>query len=411
MTIVGRTALGRRLLVCSLAAGSVVLSCGGSERTSGGDDVGGSAGADASETGSGGSESTPGSGGTPGGGGAAGTDGQGGSPGSGGSNLGGDTASGGVGTGGEADTGGSSSGGTGGASSGGTGGPGSGGTGGAGGSATGGAVAGGGEAGSATGGAVAAGGAGGSAGLATGGAESGGAAGSAGSLGVGGVAGGGAGGQPDATGGSAGAAGEGGGWGWPGTVDSCEDATDEHLLAVVYDGPKVPEGMYDGDGRTGSLLTWEDGCATDIALARVMAGAELGSWDSESIASPYYYEFTSGTAPDEHVYRVTRCEFFDGTVLGEPYRDWEGARLLASYLWFIENRSNASAKLVAGAYGPSAAAYEFSLCFTMTVYGDWGLYDEITYYERHILVGLTGVVSIDADESLRTIEGQYNPNP
>jgi hypothetical protein len=229
---------------------------------------------------------------------------------------------------------------------------------------------------------------------------------------MGGTAGGGAGGQPGTTGGAAGSAGAGGGWSWPATVDSCDDATDEHVLAVVYDGPKVPEGMYDGDGRTGGLLTWEDGCATDIALARVMAGAELGSWDSEDDSSPYYYEFISGTAPNEHVYRVTKCEFYDGTALGEPYRDWEGARLLASYLWFIENRANASAKVVAGAYGLSAAEYEFFLCHTMTVYGDWGLYDQITYYERRITIDLSeGVVTIDADQSLRTIQGEYNPNP
>jgi hypothetical protein len=239
----------------------------------------------------------------------------------------------------------------------------------------------------------------------------GGAAGSAGSLSTGGVAGSGAGGTPDATGGSSGAAGAGGAWSWPATVDSCDDATDEHLLAVVYDGPKVPEGMYDGDSRIGGLLSWNDSCASDFAAARVLAEAEMGSWTSEDDSSPYYYEFISGTAPDERVHRVTKCEFFDGEVLGEPYRDWDGARLLVSYLWFVEYRVNASAKVVAGAYGPSAAAYEFFLCFTLTVYGDWGLYDEITYYERPITVDLSGVVSIDADQSLRTIQGQYNPSP
>jgi hypothetical protein len=242
----------------------------------------------------------------------------------------------------------------------------------------------------------------------------GGTAGSAGTPNAGGVAGvliGGGAGQPPTAGGAAGFAGAGGGWGWPTTLSECDAATNEHLWAVVYDGPKVPEGMYDGDGRTGGLLSWNDSCASDIAAARLLAESELGSWVSEDDSSPYYYEFVSGTAPDERVHRVTKCEFFDGTVVGEPYRNPDGVRLLASYLWFVEYRVNASAKVVAGAFGPSAARIEFALCFTITVYGDWGLSDSITYYERRFAVDLSGGVSIDPDESLRTIEGEYHPNP
>jgi len=108
---------------------------------------------------------------------------------------------------------------------------------------------------------------------------------------------------------------------------------------------------------------------------------------------------------------VTKCEFFDGSVLGEPYRNPDGVQLLASYLWFLENRANGSAKVVAGAFGPSAARYEFSLCHTMTVYGDWGLFDEITYYQRPVVVELSGLVTVAADQTLRTIQGQYNPEP
>jgi len=51
---------------------------------------------------------------------------------------------------------------------------------------------------------------------------------------------------------------------------------------------------------------------------------------------------------------VTKCEFFDGTVLGAPYRTLDGLGLLASYLWFTENRNNSSAKIVAVA--PVAAS-------------------------------------------------------
>ena len=53
----------------------------------------------------------------------------------------------------------------------------------------------------------------------------------------------------------------------------------------------------------------------------MLAEGQLGSWNSEDDSSPYYYEFISGTAPNEQVHRVTKCEFYDGTALGEPYRD------------------------------------------------------------------------------------------
>ena len=159
------------------------------------------------------------------------------------------------------------------------------------------------------------------------------------------------------------------------------------------------------------LLSWNDSCASDFAAARVLAQGVLGAWDSEDDSSPYYYEFISGTGSSAQVHRVTECEFYDGSVLGAPYRNPDGVRLLASYLWFIENRSNASLKVVAGAYGPSAASIEFFLCFTLTVYGDWGLYDQITYTERLVSVDTSGNVTIDPDQSLRTIQGQYHPNP
>jgi hypothetical protein len=40
-------------------------------------------------------------------------------------------------------------------------------------------------------------------------------------------------------------------------------------------------------------------------------------------------------------------------VPGEPYRNSDGLRLLASYLWIAEDRINASAKLVAGHSDPA----------------------------------------------------------
>jgi hypothetical protein len=54
---------------------------------------------------------------------------------------------------------------------------------------------------------------------------------------------------------------------------------------------------------------------------------------------------------------------------------------------------------------------QFFLCWTLTVYGDWGLYDEIRYYEQRYTVDASGTVGIGTDELLRTVQGRYNPNP
>ena len=86
--------------------------------------------------------------------------------------------------------------------------------------------------------------------------------------------------------------------------------------------------------------------------------------------------------------------------------------LVASYLWFAKNQSNNSAKIVAGAPVATAATVDqFFLCSTLTVFGDWGMYDEIRYYEQRHTLDASGTVVIGTEQLLRTIQGKYHPNP
>lgn len=203
-----------------------------------------------------------------------------------------------------------------------------------------------------------------------------------------------------------------GGSSWPATLARCSDATDEHLSAVVYEGSKAPA-PYDWSANPGGTLTWSAACASDLASARLLAAQALAVVDREDAASPYFYEFADETSRTyDQVYRATKCEFYDGAVLGTPYRSLDGLGLVASYLWFAKNRSNSSAKIVAGAPVATAATVDqFFLCSTLTVYGDWGMYDEIRYYEQRHTLDASGTVVIGTEQLLRTIQGKYHPNP
>ena len=379
----------------TLLAGAVALSCSGSTSASRGDGaLAGSGGARAPD---GAADAMPGTGGGPGGSGGAGTGGRTGSP--------------------DASTGG-----TAGTRTGGT--PGNGGTSGAGTTGTGGFGRGGaGGAGrvdvaGAGGSSLDAGGVGGlDAGRqgGAGGTDAGSSDGRGGMPGSGGAAGqdgGGVDGKPPLLDGGGETGGADAPWAWPATLGRCEQATDQHLLAVVYEGPKAPE-PYDWGSNPGGTLTWSATCANDLASARLLGAQALASLDREDATSPYFYEFADETSRTyDQIHRVTKCEFYDGAALGPTHRNLDGLGLVASYLWFTKNQTNASAKIVAGAPVALAATVdEFFLCSTLTVYGDWGMYDEIRYYERRHTLDVSGTVGIGTDELLRTLQGRYHPNP
>jgi hypothetical protein len=202
-----------------------------------------------------------------------------------------------------------------------------------------------------------------------------------------------------------------GGAAWPKTLAKCEDATDDQLRSVVYGTEKAPE-PYNWDALPGGTLTWDKACASDLATARSLAKAALTTLDRENATSPYYYEFVDETSQSyDQGYRVTRCEFYDGAVLGQPYRNLDGLGLLASYLWFIKNHNSGSHKIVASAPVVGSASPTLFLCYTLTVYGDWGLSDDIRYYQTRYALDASGSLTVADDEKIRNIQGKYNPNP
>jgi hypothetical protein len=364
-----------------LLASSLALSCGGTKSSSSNHPDTGSAGGGGAHSPDGAADSPRGTGGGPGGSGGSGTGGRsgvadagrGGTTGRGGETGGGTTRTGGIGAGGAAGTVGRDAGRVGGSTR----------------IDAAGAVGAGGRDASGMGGTT----------------------GAPGSGGVGGKDAGGTGGKPFVLDGSADGIEIDGSAVLPVTLAKCDDATDEQLRAVVYDSAKAPE-PYDWDANAGGTLAWDQACAGDLAAARLLAKTALDTLDREDAESPYYYEFADETSRSyDQIYRVTKCEFFDGAVLGQAYRTPHGLGRLASYLWFVKNHNNGSAKIVAGAPGADSAPLEFFLCHTLTAYGDWGLYDEIRYYERRYTVDASGALATESDRSLRDVQGKYNPNP
>jgi hypothetical protein len=184
-------------------------------------------------------------------------------------------------------------------------------------------------------------------------------------------------------------------------VGSCGDLTDEQLRALVYGGPKVPTGYFN-DAPAGAILSWDPVCANDLNSARMSAAQALQAPFTESEQSPFYFEFQSTGGPYPRVYRVTKCSFWDGMRLGSF-----SLKELAGYLWFISNHNVTGNFIVTGVEYVGNATCWFTLCQVMTVYGDFGVCDEISLYERTYSISISdGTVMVTSDMLVRTIQGQ-----
>ena len=110
------------------------------------------------------------------------------------------------------------------------------------------------------------------------------------------------------------------------------------------------------------------------------------------------------------LFRNTRCDYYNGGVLaGGPFDDFEALGDLAGYLWFTRNHNTGGYAIISGEGTIGNAAHFYELCHVTTVFGDFGLCDEITLYRTGFRIGiLGGVVEISPPEQLRQVRGFCN---
>jgi hypothetical protein len=196
---------------------------------------------------------------------------------------------------------------------------------------------------------------------------------------------------------------------------SCEEWSDAAVLAVVYGGPKVPAGYFVDTYPSNEFPQWgTTGCSQSITNTQGVASSlfTTGTLTGATRTTTEFYEvdvLISGGSYTVH-FREHRCDYWDGSVLGGtiPF-GWADLQWLSGYLWYSQNHNMGGHHILGGFGNIGSATDWFDLCHVTTVYGDFGLFDQITLKSTgHSVLQFQGDVNISAPVVHRTIQGNYN---
>ena len=197
---------------------------------------------------------------------------------------------------------------------------------------------------------------------------------------------------------------------------TCAEWSDAAILDVVYNGPKVPPGYFVDSYPTNEFPQWGSAtCSPEMAVTQSAASAlfTTGTLTGATRSTMEFFEvdvLISGGAYTVH-YREHRCDYWDGSVLGGglPPFDWLDLQWLSGYLWYSQNHNMGGHHILGGFGNIGSATDWFDLCHVTTVYGDFGLFDEITLKSTgHAILQFGGDVTISPPVIHRTIQGNYN---
>jgi hypothetical protein len=189
-------------------------------------------------------------------------------------------------------------------------------------------------------------------------------------------------------------------------LTSCETIEDEVILARYKDeAQKVPQGLY--FERNVLISVWEQPCSESLEDTVARSNSFVSNVE-EPLTSDWSYEL-SGCNDDSDVRRVysnLRCDYFDGTQLA--VEGAENLAFLASLLWWMDHGNLAGSQILGYGVTVGGASDLVHMCTIRTVFGDFGLCDEITLESttHGILVG--GQVGLGEPAVVRTLQGDCN---
>lgn len=194
---------------------------------------------------------------------------------------------------------------------------------------------------------------------------------------------------------------------------ACAGFEDDALRSIVYDGPKVPSGFYYEPDVDTVVLGWMEPCSPDADATHMRA---IDIYTADAIVgydeAPQFFQVNIMNPGMTFTifYRTTRCEYFDGTTLaGAPHTAPDALASFVGYQWFTRYLSLDGAKIVNGVGACTGDRCTYDLCHVRTTYGDFGLCDEIEYFQTHYTITLDGVVSEDPERRLKRIDGMCHP--
>jgi hypothetical protein len=179
------------------------------------------------------------------------------------------------------------------------------------------------------------------------------------------------------------------------------DAISDDILLARYDelDEKVPEGLF-WEPPPGA--TWQPPCS-DSPEETAASGANLGALE-DTFTTDWFYEATFCEGSQRRLYRNLRCDYFDGSNLANP--SGEELVFLMSLLWWQQYFNMGGSAVIGYAVMPGDATDWVEFCTIGTVYGDFGLCDEITLTRWSGTVVVNGEVNLGEPEVVRVIQGE-----
>jgi hypothetical protein len=182
----------------------------------------------------------------------------------------------------------------------------------------------------------------------------------------------------------------------------CASITDEVILARYNDeAAKVPQGSF-WEPPPGAI--WAEPCSDSLAQTEANAqAAGLGTIEA-GYPTEWFYEATTCDGSQRRFYRNLRCDYFDGTNLANG--SGETLAFLASLLWWQDNFNITGHQLLGYTVQVGNATDWVEVCTIRTVYGDFGLCDEITLESTSHSTVIPGMVTLGEPQVVRTIQGE-----
>lgn len=190
-------------------------------------------------------------------------------------------------------------------------------------------------------------------------------------------------------------------------ASACADLDDGLILERYDDGDaKVPTGYY--FEAIGPLLRWAGPCSEGPgeSLEAAEAAWPEGAVEAEH-ATDYFYEVVVCDDGRRYLHRDLRCDYFDGTTLaGAPHEDGSELGFFASLVWFMEHHNSGGHQILAVLEEVGAEGAAVEVCTTRTVFGDFGVCDEVHLHATRYEVTAEGEVTIEPEQLVKTLEGQ-----
>ena len=189
----------------------------------------------------------------------------------------------------------------------------------------------------------------------------------------------------------------------PPDLGSCASIADQVVLARYDDrSARVPKGLYYEPNE--SITFWKPPCSKSIedTVARGATGAEGTFMDS--FENDWFYEAAyclNGSL--RRTERNLRCDYFDGERLADATP--ERLAFLASMLWWADHSNLEGSQILGHSIVSGNSIDVVELCTVSTVYGDFGLCDEVQLESTTYRSAVGGTVEFGKTEVLRTLKG------